>query len=157
MKPETEEKVIYSVFEWVLVLKIFNAVWETVLGSIILFDRRLKDTIFLAIENELHEHPDNFFASHIEHLFQNINHNTEILIGSYILAQGLLKILLIIGLLKKQLWAYPTTIYIFFAFVFYQIFRYNHTHSPVLVILTVLDIFTILLIEHEYKILKKKD
>ena len=100
-----------------LVLKIFNSIWQTILGIIILFDRKLKDLIFVAIKNELGERPNNFLASYILHTFKHVSYTTEIYIGFYILFQGLLKLLLIIGLFKKQLWAYPTAIYIFFCFI----------------------------------------
>ena len=148
---DKNEELIHRLFNGALWLKIFNSFWQIILGFIILFDRRLKDAIFFGLKQELGERPGNFFAAYLERELSLVNHVTEIYIGSYLLIQGLLKILLIMGLFKKKLWVYPVTEYIFFFFIFYQLYRFNlhHSHNPFLILLSTLDIITILLIDHE--------
>jgi uncharacterized membrane protein len=51
----------------------------------------------------------------------------------------------------NKLWAYPLTIGVFGAFAMYQVFRFTHTHSWALVILTIFDVLIILLTWNEYR------
>jgi uncharacterized membrane protein len=56
----------------------------------------------------------------------------------------------------NKLWAYPLTIAVFGAFAVYQVFRFTHTHSWALVILTIFDVLIILLTWNEYRHQKEK-
>jgi uncharacterized membrane protein len=69
----------------------------------------------------------------------------------YLLSHGLVKAVLVICLWMNKLWAYPLTIAVFAAFVIYQIYRFTHTHSVALVILTLFDLLLIFLTWKEYQ------
>jgi len=60
-----------------------------------------------------------------------------------------LKLVLVIGLLKNQTWAYPASPVILLSFIIYQIYRYYYTKSFGIIVLTVFDVIVILLIWHE--------
>src|SRR5665213_3021024 len=120
MKIKITEKYVYDLFEFTLLLKVFNAVWEMLLALVILFDRDIKDSIFSFTVREIRKHPHDIISPYIQHLLPNISHATEIFIAVYLLAQGLIKILLIFGLLKKKLWVYPVAMYTFLLFIAYQ-------------------------------------
>jgi uncharacterized membrane protein len=65
--------------------------------------------------------------------------------------------LLVAGLLRNRLWAYPASIGVFTIFIIYQLFRYFfRTHSPLLLGITVVDIIVIWLIYHEYRQVLKR-
>jgi|GEM_PF-1365517 len=145
-----KEKYIYRLFEYSLGLKLFNSAWEIILGFIIIFDKDLKNVLFVFTSR----HHD-FVFRYFNHFLLNITHGTEIFIAVWLLFQGFMKIFLIAGMFKKQLWAYPTAITAFFAFIFYYIYRFNHTHAPFLIVSAFFDLFTILLVEHEWKRAKK--
>jgi uncharacterized membrane protein len=155
MKPKLKEKSIYIIFEYSLLLKTINSVWEIVLGLFIFFDTHLRNAIYILARNELAEEPNNFVAQYIQNFITHISHGTLVFISIYLIGQGVIKIFLILGIFKKKLWAYQLAIYSFLAFTFYQIFRYNHTHSTFLIILSIFDIVTIMLIQHEYKRVKE--
>lgn len=151
MEIEKEQKYINQIFKWTLLLKFFNSLWQISLGFLIFFDKDLKESIFTLTTNRLVKHPNSRVAPFIQHILPGITHNTEIFIAIYFLVQGVLKIFLIAGLLRKKMWVYPLSMYVFLAFTFYQIYRFTHTHSPFLILLSTLDIITILVIEHKYK------
>jgi uncharacterized membrane protein len=74
----------------------------------------------------------------------------------YLLAHGAVKIFLVVALLQKRMWAYPTALVVFGAFAVYELYRYTHTHSPVLLVLMAFELFVIWLIWREYGIVKTK-
>ena len=155
MKLNFKEKYIYWIFEYSLILKAINSVWEIALGAFILFDKSLKDTILLLAQNEIIEDPQSFIAPHIQHIIMRFSHGTVLFISTYLIGQGIIKIFLIAGILKKKLWMYPVAMYAFFGFVFYQIYRFNHTNAPLLIVFSLFDLLTIMLVQHEYKRMKK--
>jgi uncharacterized membrane protein len=50
-----------------------------------------------------------------------------------------------------KLWAYPLTMAVFAAFSVYQVYRFAHTHSLALALLTVFDVLIIYLTWEEYR------
>ena len=87
---------------------------------------------------------------------QQLQNSPRWFIAFYLASHALVKIVIIIGLLKKILWFYPAALVVFTAFGVYQIQRYTHTHSPVLLWFTVLDAVIIWLTWHEYKFYKSQ-
>jgi uncharacterized membrane protein len=73
----------------------------------------------------------------------------------YLLGHGLLKSIVVIGLLRERLWAYPASFAVFGAFIAYQLFRYSFTHEIALILLSIFDLFVIALAVHEYRLLRK--
>ena len=73
----------------------------------------------------------------------------------YLLSHGLVKSVLVIGLLREKLWAYPACFVVFGAFIAYQLYRYSYTHDIGLIVLSIFDLFVIYLAAHEYRLLRK--
>ena len=73
----------------------------------------------------------------------------------YLLSHGLVKVVLVYGLLKEKLWAFPASFVVFGAFIAYQLYRYSFTHEVSLIFLSVFDLFVIALAIHEYRLLRK--
>jgi uncharacterized membrane protein len=73
----------------------------------------------------------------------------------YLLSHGLIKGVLVAGLLREKLWAYPASIAIFGAFIAYQLYRFSYTHDIMLIALSIFDLFVIALAVHEYRLLRK--
>ncbi len=59
-------------------------------------------------------------------------------------------------LFRKKLWGYPLAIAIFSSFIAYQLYRYTITHSPWLILISLLDVIIILLAINEYHFVKKE-
>ena len=73
----------------------------------------------------------------------------------YLLSHGLVKSVIVIGLLREKLWAYPASFAVFSAFIVYQLYRYSFTHDLALIALSIFDLFVIALAVHEYRLLRK--
>ena len=73
----------------------------------------------------------------------------------YLLSHGLVKAVLVFGLLKEKLWAYPASFAVFGAFIAYQLYRYSYTHEIALIGLSIFDLFVIALAVHEWRLLRK--
>ncbi|MDN7444297.1 DUF2127 domain-containing protein [Burkholderia cepacia] len=74
----------------------------------------------------------------------------------YLLAHGIIKLWLIIGLLRQRLWYYPTSIGIFGVFIGYQPYRFSFTHAGSLLLVTMLGVAITVLTLHEYRFLRKE-
>ena len=73
----------------------------------------------------------------------------------YLLSHGLVKAVIVVGLLREKMWAYPASFVVFSAFIAYQLYRYSYTHDVGLIALSVFDLFVIGLAAHEYRLLRK--
>ena len=69
----------------------------------------------------------------------------------YLLAHGLVKVILVAALLKNQLWAYPWTILFLGVFILYQVYRLSFQPSVGLAALTVFDAVIAWLTYREYR------
>jgi len=73
----------------------------------------------------------------------------------YLLSHGLVKSVVVYGLLREKLWAYPASFVVFSLFIAYQLYRYSFTHDIALIALSIFDLFVIALAVHEYRLLRK--
>ena len=73
----------------------------------------------------------------------------------YLLSHGLIKAVIVVGLLRQKLWAYPASFIVFGLFIAYQLYRYSWTHDIALIVLSIFDLFVIALAVHEYRLLRK--
>lgn len=107
------------------------------------------------LKAEFSEDPRDAIANYLLHSVQSLSMSAQTFAGIYLLAHGVIKLWLIVGLLRKKLWYYPTALVVFALFIVYQLYRYTYTHSIWLLLITVLDLIVIGLTWHEYKYLKK--
>jgi len=103
---------------------------------------------------ELTEDPRDFIANHLIQWTQSISIGSLNFAALYLLAHGIIKLWLIVGLLRKRLWYYPTALIVFTLFIVYQLYRYSFTHSVLLLLITAVDAVVIALTWHEYKYLR---
>lgn len=144
------EKNLYRLFEVGVVLKGANAVLEIVLGGLLFFFN-VGDIVRAFAENALVEDPDNFLATHIYGFASNFSSQAEFYSALYLLSHGIIKAFLVVGLLRRSLWAYPASLAVLALFVVYQTIKFLGTHSVPLALLTVFDLVLIWLVWHEYR------
>ncbi len=149
------EKTIHRVFVWGIWLKAFDGVVEILGGVALLFNGALARVAHTLILNELVEDPHDLIATHLQHALPALLAQSGWFASLYLFTHGAIKLFLVQGLLRDKLWAYPTAIVVFFAFIAYQLYRYSYTHSVFLLILTVFDLVVIWLTWHEYRYFKK--
>ncbi len=152
-------RLLHELFEISVVLKGVYGFAEIVLGSIILFFNRHFVVNFLLyfVQGELNEDPTDWIANQILHFSNYITPSSELFIGVYFLTYGVIKLILVYGLLKEKMWSFPTAIVFMTLFGLYEIYRVFHTHSLILTILIVIDAATIFLVWHEYGVRRKTE
>ncbi|MDR3643326.1 MAG: DUF2127 domain-containing protein [Candidatus Doudnabacteria bacterium] len=94
---------------------------------------------------------DDFLLAYPYQYMQHLTPGIKVFAGLYILAHGLINLLLVMGLIKEKLWAYLVAIGVLSSFMLYQLYRIAYTQSPLLEALTVLDAFFVIVLWHEYK------
>jgi uncharacterized membrane protein len=68
----------------------------------------------------------------------------------YLLAHGVVKIVLVAALLRNKLWAYPWMIVVLIGFVLFQSYEMVHHPAVGLAVLTIFDLIVIVLTAREY-------
>jgi uncharacterized membrane protein len=101
--------------------------------------------------HELSRDRHDFIAAHLLHVSERLAHSTPVFASIFLLSHGLVKVLLAIALWMNELWAYPLAIGVFAAFGMYQIYRFTHTHSISLMIITIFDLAVVWLTWAEWR------
>ncbi|HYV33339.1 MAG TPA: DUF2127 domain-containing protein, partial [Candidatus Limnocylindria bacterium] len=109
--------------------------------------------VFLT-QGELSRDPKDLWANFLFKVGQELSIGGQYFGAIFLLSHGVIKLFLIYALFKKKLWAYPLAIIIFALFIVYQMYRYSHTASILMLALSVLDVGVIWLTYLEYKNLK---
>ena len=152
------ERRIHQVFKFSVILKGLLALMECI-GGVLLYvfsTASIAGLVNLLTQEELVEDPQDFIAMHLQSWAEHLSIGTQHFYAFYLLSHGVIKLLLVIGLLKNRLWAYPASLAVLAAFIGYQLYRYSYTHSFGLIVLTVFDLFVMVLIWHEYRLLRDR-
>ena len=152
-----QEKRIHQVFAVSLSLKGLHALFEVVAGVALYLTStetivgRLSDWSNRQIALERHD----WIASHLLRFAETFSVEKHHFYAFYLLSHGIVKSILVIGLLREKLWAYPASFVVFGAFILYQLYRYSFTHDFTLILLSIFDLFVIALALHEYRLLRR--
>ncbi|MDE2079242.1 MAG: DUF2127 domain-containing protein [Patescibacteria group bacterium] len=146
-------RVLHDLFEVSVIVKGIDGLLEILLGSVILFvDRHIIGTVIVFyLQHEFTNDPHDWLAVHLLRFWNHLTTASEFFIGLYFLANGAVKVILVAGLLKQKLWAYPTAVVLLSCFAAYEIFRYFHSYSLILLWLIAIDAVTVYLIWDEYE------
>jgi uncharacterized membrane protein len=141
-----------------ITVKGVDGVLEAVGGVLLWFIKpeSLSWTLQGLFQHELSRDPHDFVAAHLLHASEKLAHSDPIFASIYLLSHGLVKAMLCILLWMNKLWAYPLAIGVFIAFSVYQVYRYSHTHSTFLLLLTVFDVMIVFLTWEEYRVEKSR-
>jgi uncharacterized membrane protein len=157
MTKPIEQRALHDLFLVTVWIKGIVGLLQMLGGAVLLFvsqSRLIAIAVFLT-RPELADDPHDAIALFLRHSAEQFGQGTQIFASVYLIAHGLIKIVLVAGLLRRQMWSYPASIWVLGAFVVYQGYRYAHTHSIWLVLLTALDIVVILLVWREYRLRKQ--
>ncbi|MFA6105330.1 MAG: DUF2127 domain-containing protein [Patescibacteria group bacterium] len=152
------EKTIHFLLKISLWFKSAFAVVEIIGGLLFYFtsNYNIVKFIYIITSSELGEDPKDIVANYLINFSHTFFQGTQQFIVFYLLSHGIVKLAVIIGLLKNKLWAYPASIFVFTAFIFYQIYRFNFTHSIWLLVLTVIDALIVWMVWKEYLFVGRK-
>jgi len=152
------ENKIRTIFRLSLIIKAILALSEVIVGILAYFvtQQFLVSVITILTHDELMEDPKDFISNYLIQTAKNLSPHSQHFAAFYLISHGIIKTWLVVGLLRKKLWYYPTSIVIFGLFIVYQLIRFTSTHSLWLILITVLDLIVIGLTVHEYNYLRKK-
>jgi len=140
-------------FKISVTLKGIDGALEIVGGTILLFVRPTTlDHIARSLtQHELVQDPHDFIARHVLHSAGQLTHGSTLFVAVYLLSHGIAKVVLVVALLRDQLWAYPATIALLGAFIAYQLYRLSSRVTLGLTLLTIFDTFIVWLTWREYQ------
>jgi uncharacterized membrane protein len=149
---------LHGTFRTGITLKGIGGLMETAGGVMIWFlsPPRLAAIVQGLLQHEEQRNPHDFISAHFLHLAREIGNADPVFASLYLLSHGIVKTVLVVALWFNKLWAYPVTIFVFGAFMAYQVYRYTHTHSFALMMLTVFDAVVVWLTWQEWHEQKKK-
>jgi uncharacterized membrane protein len=152
-----QEKSIHRIFVVSVLFKGIHALIEIIGGFALYWVST--ETIVSAINrwsyDELIEDKHDWIANQLLDFARHFSVAEHNFYAVYLLSHGLIKTILVIGLLREKLWAYPASFAVFGGFIAYQLYRYSYTHDVGLILLSIFDAFVIYLAVHEYRLLRK--
>ena len=151
------EQRIHQIFQISVLIKGAFAVIECVAGVafFLVSTSSIQNLVNMLTQEDLIENPKDFIATHLLAAAQNFSVETKNFYALYLLSHGIVKLLLVIGLLRNKLWSYPASLIVLGLFIVYQLYRFSYTHGAGLMLLTVFDIFVMGLIWHEYRLMRR--
>lgn len=151
------ERTIRDVFKISLWLKAAHSFVEIITGlALLLVSHDLVVHLAQAVTaSELLEDPQDVIAGVIRGFAMTFTPSTQSFAAYYLLSHGLLKFVMVIGVLLNRLWAYPAFIAVLIGFIAYQAYRLSFGMSWALIAVTVLDVVVLVLTVHEYRYARK--
>lgn len=149
-------KLVHVLFDIGVISKGIDGVLEIV-GGVLLFlvnPEQIGHVVRLLTQHELSEDPHDLVANYLLHGAQHLSASTQTFGAIYLLGHGIIKVGLVAALLRKRFWAYPAAMLAFLLFLVYQLYRYSDTHSTWLLVLSVVDVFVIVITWLEYRRLR---
>ena len=157
-KDKRIETEIHEMFDVSLLLKGIHALIEITGGFVFLFASKMTMVNFVNffIKDEITEEPNNHILNYISQTTAHFTGSAKSFAVIYLISHGIINGFIVISLWKEKLWAYPVSFVVLGIFGIYQLYQYSFNHSVWLLALTILDAVIILLVWHEYRVVKKK-
>lgn len=107
--------------------------------------------VSLLSREELAEDPGDLLANRAVQAAQHLTPGTQHFVAAYLLAHGVVKMVLVAGMLRRVRWIFPTALVILTAFIVYQMWRLSRVPSWPLGVFTFIDVVVVVLILHEWR------
>ncbi len=148
------KKAIEKVFEAGVLIKSIFGIFEILVGILLSISTKIITDNFIIdlAQQEIANDPNDLLASFIIKEANNFsNQGAQLFASLYLIIHGFINLFLVIALLKNKVWAYHFAITAFAIFIIYQLYRYFYSHSIMLFLLTIFDIFIVVMIWLEYQ------
>ncbi|SMC21524.1 Uncharacterized membrane protein [Clostridium acidisoli DSM 12555] len=151
-----KNSIFHKSFKIGILVKGIDSVLEMIGGILLIFlnPNRLNKLVTLLTQHELSEDPKDVVANFIIKLSSHFSLSGQYFGIFYLMSHGIIKLILVVMLWKRKIWAYPLTVVSLILFILYQIYRCTIMYSTGLVLLTIFDIVMIILTLIEYKSIK---
>ena len=145
-------------FKITVTLKGIDGLLEVIGGVVLLFVQpsTLNAFVHWLTQHELSQDPHDFIAQHLVNSAGRLTHGGTLFAAVYLLSHGIAKVVLVIAVLRRQLWAYPWMVALLGAFIAYQLYRLSFGFSIGLTLLTIFDAFVVWLTLREYSSMRRK-
>jgi uncharacterized membrane protein len=129
-------------FEVGIILKGLDGLAETIGGILLLLvsPAQINHIATTITQHELSEDPHDWVATHLLHYAHGLTNASVTFAAIYLLAHGIVKVVLVGALLRNQLWAYPALIVVLIAFIGYQLYLIALKPTAGLIGLTIFDL-----------------
>jgi uncharacterized membrane protein len=140
-------------FEIGIIGKGLNGAAELIGGILLLFSTpdKIHQLVAALTLGELSEDPHDFVATHLLHTASGLTGKALLFGAIYLLAHGIVKVVLVTALLLNKLWAYPWMIIVLILFIGYQLYRIALHPTVGMVALTIFDLVIVVLTWREYR------
>jgi uncharacterized membrane protein len=140
-------------FEISIILKGLDGVLELIGGFLLLVvsPAAINRVVVAITQHERSEDPHDVIATHLVDASQRLTGSAVMFAAIYLLAHGIVKVVLVAALLRDKLWAYPWLIAVLVGFAVYQLYRIVLHPTVGLIALTVFDLFVAWLTWREYR------
>lgn len=139
---------LHGTFRAGIAIKGVDALLEAIAGALLAVNPGALRHLSVALTYGGFRIAHSFITDHLARRLENADPSFA---AAYLISHGLVKVVLVIALWMEKLWAYPLAIVVFAAFCVYQVFRFTHTHSIGMVLLTIFDVAIIYLTWNEYR------
>lgn len=155
---ERRDRILHWLFQIGIWIKGFDGVLELVGGILLLMvsPHALNHYVMMMTQGEINEDPDDLAANALRHMARNLSVSSKHIGAAYLLGNGVVKILLAIGILRGKLWCYPTAIVVIALFVCLEIARISMHFSFLMLTGMLIDTLIIMLIAREYRHIKSQ-
>lgn len=154
MKHDIERPVfLHQLFEIGMWIKGIDGVLEIIGGFLLLMISpvTLNRLVIALTQHELVEDPQDVIANALRSTAVHLSANTQLFSSIYLIAHGLIKIGVVVGVLRGHRWAYPAAFAFLGLFILYQLYRLSYAYSLGLLLLTIFDIAIVWLTWNEYQ------
>jgi uncharacterized membrane protein len=133
---------------WRIVYGLFRLVVGTMLLRVV--GTPAIDVYRHVLHRNIQREPDDFVFHGLANYLVHHGYSITYFLACYILFWGAVDIILSIAMLRHILWAFPVSFVVIIVFVLYEVFRYSHTHSPILLTIIIIDLIILVLMRREY-------
>lgn len=136
-----------------IILKGLDGLLETVAGILLLVvgSESVVDLAQTLTGTVARTAPQGWLASAVVHGATQLVGGASVFAALYLLAHGVVKLVLVVAVLRDKLWAFPWMMAFLAAFVAYQSYQMAVTFSVGLLLLTAFDLVIIALTHIEYR------
>jgi uncharacterized membrane protein len=155
--PKREEE-IHNVFDITLILKGAHAFIETI-GGLLLYavsTANILRIVTFFVQGEIREDPHDIVANYFLQMGASLGGSSKSFVALYLLGHGIINGVMVVSLWKEKLWAYPFSFVVLGAFMAYQLYLLTFGFSVWLAAFTMLDMVILILVWHEYGVVKEK-
>jgi uncharacterized membrane protein len=152
MKPRNR-KILKNTFRVGISLKGIHGVLEIIAGVWLwrIHPSTMNAIVRFLLRHELSRDPRDFIALHLLRTSETLLKGDRRFATIYLLTYGFTNVVFVVGLWMNARWAYPLTIFISCTLSVYQLYRFSHTHSIALLLLTSFDAVIIYLTWMEWR------